>query len=100
MTCTRIPGGFVCSFSDGRNYHIEVRGKTYFFDWSDRFGPLRMNSDGTDSKRELPLYVIDAMQRWFEQGKQRGPNGLCVWRVRAKERKRERNETANRPGKA
>lgn len=79
MPCTIIPelNAIVCSFTDNQTYVIMVRGRRYRFEWSDRFGPLRVNKDGRTSQREWPLYVIDAICNWVKRGKRHNA-GTCI----------------------
>lgn len=72
------PGFTFCSFSDADDYTIAVHGKRYKFLWSDRFGPVRLNRDGSASERDLPRKVVDAIAQWKQQGK-RVEAGLCAW---------------------
>ena len=71
MPCRRIPNGFVCTFIDYPDDQVTVRGKVYRFEWSDRFGPFWLRKDGQDRKNQnIPLDVIEAMQRHIEAKKQ------------------------------
>lgn len=70
MPCTRIPDGFVCSFTDYPDETITVRGTVYRFEWSDRFGPVWLRKDGLDRKNQnIPRHVVEAMQRHIEAKK-------------------------------
>jgi hypothetical protein len=78
--CYNVGGAIICSFSDGVARTIIVRGKPYYFDFSERFGPYQQNKDGSERKREWPKHVWDAFQWWFDQGKRMEPDGVtCIW---------------------
>lgn len=78
--CTNYGDVIVCSFSEGIDRTIIVRGKPYYFDFSERFGPYQQNKDGSERKRDWPKHVWDAFQWWFDQGKRMEPDGVtCIW---------------------
>jgi hypothetical protein len=57
---------------------IEVNGRDYYFEWSDRFGPRAVNKDGSERKREWTKTVWDCVQAWCDQGK-RLDGDRCVY---------------------
>lgn len=67
-------------FSDPDIYRIYVNGKTYTFDFSERFGPSKCKKNGDIcSVQNFSGNIYDAIQYWFDQGKQVSPEGLCIW---------------------
>lgn len=68
----------VTSFHDD-DCRIEVDGKVYPFEWSERFGPLPVNEDGSERKTAWPRKVWKAVDRWIALGKEKDGAGLCVW---------------------
>lgn len=43
---------FTCSFVDAADQEIMVGGRKVCFDYSDRFGPLVLNEDGTEADKQ------------------------------------------------
>lgn len=71
----------ICSFSDPDDYKIFVEGACYRFDFSERFGPLFLNTDGTERKRQPGRQVSEAISAWFRQGKRIDDDGVCLYRL-------------------
>lgn len=75
------PFGFIlCSFSDGGIYRINVGGRLYHFDFSERFGPTVVGGRGQEVKQ--PGHKNDfwrAVSLWANQGKRKDDTGMCVW---------------------
>lgn len=71
---------FVDSFDDGIDYTISVDGKPFRFTFSDRFGPLALNKDGTERKREWSRRTWDCVQAWIDQGKKHD-GGMCIYKA-------------------
>lgn len=71
----------ICNFSDPHSYRIKINGRTHYFDWSDRFGPLFMTKDGRDlNNQNPPKLVWGALSQWKKQGKRLCAAGFVVWR--------------------
>ncbi len=77
--CIQLPYGVLCTFNDGVNHKIVVRGIYYYFEFSEMFGPSRTLRNGELSKRDMPLYVYDAISLWCEQGNRLDDEGCCIW---------------------
>src|ERR1044071_3439547 len=59
---------FIDQFGSG-DYEIEVRGKIVRFDWSDQFGPLPINKDGSEARSIGPRHGFwRAASLWKLQG--------------------------------
>lgn len=69
---------FIDCFGGG-DYRIEVRGKVVRFEWSERFGPMPVNKDGSEAPSIGPKHPFwRASSLWNLQG-QRVENGMCIW---------------------
>lgn len=69
---------FIDCFGGG-DYRIDVRGKTIRFEWSEQFGPMPVNRDGSEArsiKHNHPFWRIVSL--WNLQGR-RIENGMCIW---------------------
>jgi hypothetical protein len=64
------------------NLYINIGGKVFRFDFSDRFGPLVLAKNGSLLERQpgprSPFWA--AIDAWVRQGKQIGDDGICIWR--------------------
>lgn len=74
-----MSGFHICSFSDPKDYRIQVDGKVYIFDFSPMFGPSFY-----DRRRNLvsirPRHPFwKGFEPWLKQGKRVDMDGLCVW---------------------
>lgn len=65
----------------GGEYFIEVRGQRIRFEWSDIFGPLPINKNGTEAKSIGPKHGFWRAVSWWNLQGRKIENGLCVWRV-------------------
>lgn len=76
----RIPHGFIDVWG-GNEHLIEVNGKTYRFEDSDRFGPSFIKKNGDIAVHQPgerhPFW--GAYEAWRKQGRQM-KDGRCVWR--------------------
>lgn len=72
----------VDSWHDGI-YQMQVNGKEMYFEWSDRFGPLVVQKDGSEMRQPGQKHSFwPAMQAWFDQGKRVCSNcNRCIWRT-------------------
>ena len=69
---------FIDSFGGGE-YLIEVRGKPVRFEWSEQFGPLPINKDGTEALSIGPRHGFwRAASLWNLQG-QRLDGNRAIW---------------------
>jgi hypothetical protein len=68
------------SFCDGGgNRHIIVDGKSYWFDFSERFGPNFVTKTGRElDQNRIPDRAIMATGIWQRQGS-RVRDGVCFW---------------------
>jgi hypothetical protein len=69
---------FIDCFGGG-DYHIQVRGKLVRFEWSEMFGPMPVNADGSEARSIGPRHGFwRAASLWNLQGR-RIEDGVCVW---------------------
>jgi hypothetical protein len=69
----------VLSCFGGGSYEIEVRGKIIRFDWSEQFGPLPINRDGSEARSIGPKHAFwRAASLWNLQG-QRLDGKHAIW---------------------
>lgn len=69
---------FIDCFGGG-DYVIEVRGKDVRFEWSERFGPMPINKDGSEALSIGPRHAFwRIVSLWNLQGR-RIENGKCIW---------------------
>lgn len=83
------PDGFdlscvhICSITDGEDYVIRVGERTYFFEWSDMFGPLFVGARGQDiDNTRIQESALVAVSLWKRQGMQTAPQGKhlrAIW---------------------
>ncbi|HYI43713.1 MAG TPA: hypothetical protein VD768_08845 [Sphingomicrobium sp.] len=75
--------GILTSFSDPGVYRIVHGASAWFFEWSDRFGALRVGPRGETRKQpgwKSPFWTITAI--WAKQGKrvrQVGRHAIALW---------------------
>jgi len=64
------PGVIACSFTDCQGSG-EVNGRTYHWDFSERFGPLFTTAKGRELKTQpgVKTYAWIAFERWLAQRK-------------------------------
>lgn len=63
----------------GGEYQIEVRGKLVRFEWSEQFGPMPINQDGSECLSVGPRHGFwRAASLWNLQGR-RIENGKAIW---------------------
>lgn len=78
----RMVDGFMDAWGVGP-FVIEVDGKRYRFEDSDRFGPSRVNKDGEISKNPFfakysPFWI--GWRKWRDQGRKVAEDGeTCLW---------------------
>jgi hypothetical protein len=69
-TCTHFVGGVFTTFSDPGTFRIYVGSQAWFFEWSDRFGALRVGPRGETREQpglNSPFWRATAL--WPRQGK-------------------------------
>ena len=75
-------GDALVMFGDSTGHLMRVNGKTFKFEWSDRFGPLLISkkTGKTLENQNAPKLFFEAVSLWSKQGKRVSPDGFCVWR--------------------
>lgn len=69
----------------GDEYFIDVRGKLIRFEWSEQFGPLPINKDGSEARSIGPKHGFwRAASLWNLQGK-RLEGARAIWHEPKKE---------------
>jgi hypothetical protein len=79
-TCAHFVVGVFCSFSDPGTFRINAGSQTWYFEWSDRFGALRVGPRGETREQpnwRSPFWTIAAL--WARQGKRTETIGRRVW---------------------
>ncbi len=81
-TETYFQGGVITSFSDPGTFRIRTPSSNWYFEWSDRFGALRVGPNGETRDQpswKSPFWRVTAL--WARQGKLTEQVGKFLWAI-------------------